>query len=385
VNYNEVSITINLICAIVTLVTLYYIRVLIREIIKKERIFKGNGISGVIAFFMSLIMMAGFAYCLYNAPKLLGDSISWVLIEQAGPTSLIHAVISLSVVIPVFFVYFTLSYFFIKKDDRPYFLIIILSAVTGIGNSIIIFIINNVLARSMNPDSRKIGIESGLYLYFIFGMLLFITSSYIVKRKMIAITNTIIYDTRMKIIDKILHASFYNFEALGKEKVFATLNKDTEIISNSINLIVNFAAGIISLITCFIYLGTLNMLAMILSLAVICIAVALFMLVSQSARKLFEKNRDYQNIFFKNLDDLVGGFKELYINNKKLAGFFEEIKKNCRIYSNTRTEGENKFVGVTIMGGIMYLFIVGIVVFIFPFLFSNLQSETLRNYVLVYL
>ncbi|HEX2925661.1 MAG TPA: cyclic peptide export ABC transporter, partial [Ruminiclostridium sp.] len=88
---------------------------------------------------------------------------------------------------------------------------------------------------------------------------------------------------------------------------------------------------------------------------------------------------------FKNINDLTGGFKELYINRKKRYEFNEDIQKSCEDYRDTRVKGEYKFVGVMIMGEMMYTAVIGVVVFVFPLLFSSIQDTTLRNYVVVYL
>ena len=382
---NGLSITMVFITIVLSLVTAYYLMMVIKETFAKKRQFNGNGKKGFITLLFSLALVCGIAYCMYRAPYILFNGITWEMIDEFGPTMLIKAVTCLSIVIPLFYLYFILSYFFEKKEDKPFFMIIVLSIVSAIGNSIIIFIINAALTRVLGDQSRRAGIDSGLYLYFLLGIILFTFSAMVVRKRLILITNNVVYEKRSQIIDKVLQAPFDKFEALEDGKVHAALNNDTETVSGFVNAFVNGLTGVITLITCFIYLGTINLWGMVFSVLMIFLAVGLFLGVSEVAEKKFEQNRDIQNVFFRYINDMVKGFKELYINGTKRKEFREDLQKSCEAYRETRIEGEYQFVGVSILGEILYIGVVGIVVFLFPLFFPNLQDNTLRSYVLVYL
>lgn len=377
--------TMILVSTVFVICTAFYLTVLLREIFTGKRAFQGNGFKGVWTLLFSLALITGIAYCLYRAPYILFNGINWTVIGEYGPSTLLYAVLCLAVLIPFFYLYFILSYFFVKEDDKPYFMIIVLSILSAIGNSIIIFIINEALNRTLGQESRRAGIESGLYLYYLLGIVLFTVSAMIVRKKLITITSAIVYDKRIEIINRVISAPFGQFEAMEDGKIHAALNNDTETVSGFVNAFVNGLTGVITLVTCFIYLGTLNLLGMVCSVFMIGLAVGLFLVVSSAAEKKFEQNRDIQNIFFKYINDMISGFKELYINKLKQKEFKEDMQKSCEAYRDTRVEGEFKFVGVSILGEILYIGVVGIVVFTFPILFPNLQDNTLRNYVLVYL
>ncbi|WP_027630725.1 cyclic peptide export ABC transporter [Ruminiclostridium cellobioparum] len=381
---NGLGFTMMLVSTIFVLVTTYYLFVLFKEIFTKKRTFQGNGVKGIEVLLFSFVLLGGIGYCLYKAPYALYNS-TWALIDEFGPSSLMNAVKCLVVVIPMFFLYYMLSYFFVKKGDKPYFMIVVLSILSGIGNSMVIFVINAALSRVMNDESRRAGVESGLYLFYILGIALFTVSAMIVRKKLIVITSEVVYDKRIQIINKLMQAPYDKFEALEDGNIHAALNNDTENVSGFVNAFVNGLTGVITLVTCFIYLATINFLGMVISVLVICGAVGAFLIASKNAEKMFEKNRDIQNTFFKYINDMLKGFKELYINKRKGKEFTNDIKKSCEDYRDTRVQAEFDFVGVSILGEILYIGVVGIVVFIFPLLFPNLQNNTLRNYVLVYL
>lgn len=380
---NGLSIVILVVCAAAALVTLFYIVKIVAEIVQKQRKFKGNGLAGFCTLVGSLGLMGGIGYCLYNAPRIVLGGFTWTMIEEYGPSALIDAALALSAVLPIFYLYFMLSYFFVREDDKPYFMVIVLSIVSGIGNSLVVFIINQALNRTLNAESRYSAVESGLYWYFILGIAIFTISAYIVRKRLIVITSKIVYDKRMEIIRKVLKAPFSKFEAVDEENTYAALNNDTEAVSGFVNMFVNGLTGVITMVTCFIYLGTLHIWGMLLTLAIIVIAIALFLYVSGAAEKAYEKNRDVQNLFFKNITDMVRGFKELSLNRRKRHEFGEDIGESCRLYRETRVEGEFKFVGVSILGEVMYIAVIGLIVFSFPYLLRGVENTTLSNYVMI--
>jgi putative ATP-binding cassette transporter len=372
-------------CVVVIALTLYFIGVTVSEIFRGKRKFCANGKRGFAAFFFSTLLSFLCCFCLYEIPQMLLDGFNWIMIAEIGPDSLIKAVIALETMVPVLYIYFLLSYYFTKPDDNPYFLIAILSILTGFGNSMMVFIVNEALSRSMSDSNHLESIESGLYVYFLLAVLLFTSTDYFSRRKLIKLTNEVIYSKRMMIIDKIFRAPYYNFERMERGKTFAALNNDPENVSNFVNMFVLLITGTVSLTVSFVYLGTLNGYGALLSIAIIVLASALFVLVSHSAEKVFEKNRDVQNLFFKNINDMVSGFKELYINRKKRSGFHEDINNSCKMYTDTRIEGDCRFVGVSILGNSLYMLVIGIVVFTFPVIFPYIAGDTLSSFVVVYL
>jgi putative pyoverdin transport system ATP-binding/permease protein len=368
----------------IVLLTFYNISVLVFDIFKRKRKFKGNGISGLCSFIMSLGLMAGIGYCLFNIPKIFFYGVSWNMIEKVGPGYIINSIVCLSVVISILYLYLILSTYFIKENGKPIFKIMVLSILSAIGNSIVIFIVNQALDRALSGN-RRAAVDSQLYLFFLLGVVVFTITAVIVRKTLISITSEVVYEKRLEIINKILKSPYFKFINLEEGSAYSALNNDTEVIGNFVNSFVSGFTGIITLVTCFIYMGTMNLYGTLFSICVVALAAVLFLLVSKSAEMYFEKNRDIQNVFFKNISDLVSGFKELYINEKKRNEFKKDMESSCKSFRDTRINGEYKFVHVSIMSEILYIGIIGLVVFTFPILFSDIEGSTLRNFVLVLL
>lgn len=212
----------------------------------------------------------------------------------------------------------------------------------------------------------------------------FYSSSHDCTKKLISVTNNIIFEKRIQIIDKILKAPYNKFSSLEDGSVYAALNNDTETIGNFVGHLVAGITGVITLITCFIYLAILDKKGTLFFLIVLIVTICVFQLAVSGAQKFFEQNRSIQNTFFKNINDLVEGFKELYINAKKRMGFRRDIEVSCEAYRDSRIAGDFKFTNVTILGEILYTGVIGVIVFSFPILF-DIQIATLQNFILVLL
>lgn len=379
------SITMIIVSVVAVIITGYYTFRLVSEIIKGQRKFDFRGKYGVFALAICATLLTGVAYCLYHAPYILFGGVSWLFIAEWGPTSLIYAVICLAIIIPVICMYCLLNFFFTKENDKPYFMTVILSIISALGNSIVVFMVNQALNMSASNESRAAATESGLYIYYLLGIAIFTVCALIVRKILIDITSDIIYEKRMDIIHKILKSPYEKIEELEDGIVQAVLNNDTEAISSFVNDFVNGLTGILTLITCYIYLGTQNFLGMITSLGIIILAVYMFLVVSKRAEEKYEKNRDVQDTFFKHINSMMNGFKELSISRKKKHAFTQDIEKSCEDYKRTRREGQTAFLGVSMLGEVLYLLVIGFIVFLFPILFPKLTNTTMRNYVTVYL
>ncbi len=380
-----IAITMLIVSVITVITTGYYVITLLREVFIKKRVFNFHGKSGILTLVLAAMLLVGIAYCLYNAPYVLFSGVSWLYIIQWGPTTLIYAVLCLAVVVPLIILYYLLNFFFPKENDKPYFMTIVLSIISAIGNSIVVFLVNHALNMSNTNESRTAATESGIYLYYILGIALFTICALVVRKKLIDITSDIIYEKRMEIIDKILETSYEEIEKIEDGSIQAVLNNDTEAISSFVNSFVNGLTGILTLITCYIYLGTQNFWGMFCSLLIVAVAVFLFLAVSSKAELKYQQNRDIQNTFFKHIEDMVRGFKELSISRRKKCEFKKDIAISCEEYKQTRREGDTMFLGVAMMGEVLYIAVIGIILFIFPLIFPLLSNATMRNYIVVYL
>lgn len=111
------KVAVGIILVLVTIISsfLFFIIKLIREVNKKERYFKFNGIKDIFKLITSLLIVLGITYYIYVLPKLLSFGGSWKTAFVWSPISLKVGVYSLYIAIWVISFYFVLASY-LKKN-----------------------------------------------------------------------------------------------------------------------------------------------------------------------------------------------------------------------------------------------------------------------------
>lgn len=361
------------------LLTLVFILISIVELVKGKRKYVPIGkksFSGLAAF---VIFIGGFGYCLLNIPDILFGGLNWDFLRVWGPGSLVPAVVLLLTSVLVFCFYFAFTSVFRKDEENTFFPLIILSVASGFGNALIIFVINAAIGRNSSE------FEKGLFTYFVLGIIVYVYGQRLVRLRLVTLTNDIVYRKRVELINNIIKAPFYRLEALESGTIPAGLNNDTETMSGFANTIITGATSFVTLLSCFAYLGIINIYGLAITFLVFVVAAGLYYMVGRYANKLGEQTRDIQNIFFKFINDLVSGIKELSINRRKHEDFKEDMLRSCDNYRKKRVLGDLAFANVFVIGELLFVIVLGAIAFIFPVLFKDIKNSTLASFVFVFI
>lgn len=378
ISIDNASTVIFIIVLLATIISLYQFIILIINIIKREQTFTGHVLNALLKFFCALLFIAVFGYCLYQIPSVLFSGVSWPFSIVWAPQSFVLAITLVFIEIVLFTLYFFISSIVTNKPNSSWFLIAILSSLSGFGNALLIFIINEVINRTDK-------FQSILFLYFVIAMLIYIFGQRLVRRMLLKLTNELVYNKRVFLIDKILSASYESIEQLESGKIHAGLNNDTEALSSFANVIITSVANMVTLLCCFVYLGILNKYALLISIIVVIVAGGIYYLVGRHANRIGEEARDIQNMFFKFINNLEYGFKELKMSLKKRNEFTQDMACSCGNYRDKRIMADLEFANVFVLGEMLFTMVIGIVAFIFPVFFEDIQTSSLRNYVFVYI
>ncbi|WP_314590405.1 cyclic peptide export ABC transporter [Paenibacillus terrigena] len=329
-------------------------------------------------FLLSVIFMMGLGFGIYRIPYLLGHHPSWSQLTEWGPPNLLPAAIILYATMVIFYLYALLIAYFPQQNEKSWFYLGTLSILGGASNALIIFCINIAISGSRAELSKML-------LYFTLALSFYIISQVLVRKKLISIANELIYAKRMTMIDIFLRSPYNKLEKIESGRIYSSLNNEMEVISEFANTLITVLTSSITLISCFVYLGVLNLYALLLLICVLALIVLVYQKQSGKLDAIWEKVRDLQNTFLDYIQDMVGGSKELSINKKKSKQFREDIEASCNDYMEQRIVGEVKFAYVTIMSEISFIIIIGAVVFLFPQLFMSLDITTLQSFVYLFL
>ncbi|WP_425589770.1 cyclic peptide export ABC transporter [Fictibacillus fluitans] len=367
-------VVLSVLCIIISL----YISGTIRSILKRERIAVFRGIRPYLSLTLHLALLCVFGIALYKVPDILFYHLTWSFVRVWLPSTVMIAIWLMASAGLLYACYSILLTFFPRQKDKSLLGPIFLGVVSGFGNAFVIFIINEAIVRKDN-------LTNGLLFYFAMAIVMYVAGQRYLRARLVNMTNEIIYQRRMELIDKLLNTSFTRMESFERGRVEATLNNDTEVISRSIGIVISGATNLITLVFCFLYLGIMNLYALILSILIIALLAGLYMYVGNRANKLMEETRDLQNVFFGFISDLTEGFKELALHQNKRKDFRQSIHESCRSYKEKRNVFQLRYSDIFVLGELLFVLVIGCVVFIFPELFKQMNQTMLSNYVFVFL
>lgn len=312
-------------------------------------------------------------------PHVFFDKLDWAFLYVWGPLSLSAAAAALCIAGVLYYVFSIVQLFCTKSSTPPYHTLIVLSLLSGFGNALIIYTINEAIMRNEEQ------LVNGLLFYFLLALLIYILGQRMIRFRLVEITNELVYAKRLQLINRLLQTNYAKLEDIEHSHIQACLNNDTEKISNFATVIVTGATGLTTLMFCFAYLGSMNPYGLLLSVLVIALTAGLFFRVSQRANRLWELTRDTQNVFFGFIHDLLFGFKELRINKQKRDAFGQDMAESCKVYKTNRVKADLKFANVSIVGELLFVIVIGAVAFIFPYIFKRFEGDTIRSYVFVFI
>ena len=375
---DKISIVIVIIASLIIFSTIFFMIKELKEIFKKERVLIKKGIKSILKLSFSLIFMLGLSYSIYLIPYILYRGVSWKFVFVWLPKTIKIALYLVYVSIWTIYIYSIFTSFYKKRGDKSILILAILSIASGFGNALIIFTIN-IATNSENNMKIK------LLVYFVLGIILYVYGQKIVRGRLIEVTNGIVYEKRMEVVRSILKAPYKRFEEIEKGIIESTLNNDTETISRFTNIIIGGITSAITLICCFMYLGFINMYALLLSVTIILLIASIYYLVGRYASRIGEESRDLQNIFFKFINDLIGGFKELSLSEKKKNEFEEDMEMSCDKYRIKRGQSALAFANMFVIGELLFTLAIGAIAIIFPLILKNLKTANVTSYVFILL
>lgn len=375
---DKIASALLVVVSLVLLIILYQIGRCFVEIGKGKR--RWTGISGwqSVRVIGALLFLSLYLCGLYFIPKVLLYKLPWSALQVWAPFTLLPAVIVMAAFGAIYAFYHILVQLFQKKKENTFLPLLMLGLVSGFGNAYIIFVVNQTFGREDN-------LTSGLLFYFVLGIFMYVYGQRYISTRLVALTNNMVYEKRTELIGRILKTPFEKLEKIEDGRLYAVLNNDTEGVSHSINIVVSGIISFVTLIFCFIYLGMLNVYALLLSIVVILTVAGLYFWLGSKAEKLWDETREIQNVFFNLIGDMLKGFKELRLNQAKNHDFEKYLRESTNMYRIKRTKGDVRFANVNVVGELLFTVVIGTVAFFFPIIFPHLLTKTVQTYVFIFL
>lgn len=261
------------------------------------------------------------------------------------------------------------------QDSVPF--LVILSVVPGIANAALIFIVTKSLQSHIDLKY--------LVYYFCLALFIYIFGGKVGRTKLIKVSNGLVLDLRMKLVNKIFGTTYQKFEKIDRGRVYETLNTDIGVIGGSLLNLIPIASNLITALAIFVYLSVLSLLATVITSIVILILFIMYYVTTQRANVYFEEARDSRNVYMRLIDGLLNGYKELRIHGLKMRAYKREIEDISKTFREKNNIARIKFVNVNRIGESMIIVVLGVITFAFPRIFPDIRTFVLMGFIMVLL
>lgn len=377
-SFDKGSSVISFLLIMVMLSTLAFLLSIIFDLVKGRRQFAGFKPAAILRVLAILLVFVPILAGIYLIPYAM-SGVSWKTALVWAPFSFQVTVILLLAAIGLGFIGFLMSILFPHKSRylRSLPLLIVLSLLSGGANAVVIFLISSSLFS-------RIELFYQVY-YFVMAFFIYILGRKVVQTRLVALTYDIVYDMRMKLVEKVFLTSYQRFEKLDRGRVFATLNDDTGQIGHSANIIVQLITSVITTIGAFFYLATIAFWATAVTLLVVAVIATFYSLVSQKSRHYLEEARDTRDVYMGLLNGMLDGFKELSLQVNKKREYGDDVAKSSDDFRKKTTFGLVKFINAFLIGESLLIVVLGAVGFAIPRLFPEISTFTLMSFIMILL
>lgn len=171
----------------------------------------------------------------------------------------------------------------------------------------IILIINNALAGNkafLKDYTGLIFIAFVIYTYLL---------NIVFQKQLNQYSFGLLYDNEKRLFGKMLQISLNVLEKLGSQRFFTAV-EDLRVFAFLPYTVTHTVNSLLMLVLCLVYMFTLSIPAAMIVVGLIILVAGCYFIVMNSMSKQVERLREYNDHYYKYVDDVIKGFKELKLN-----------------------------------------------------------------------
>jgi putative ATP-binding cassette transporter len=245
---------------------------------------------------------------------------------------------------------------------------------SGMSNAFILFVINGAAATVTYRE-----VNTRLFLMFVVVITIYIVTQQFIFKRAGYIVDQIIQKIRINLTDKIIQrAELIDLDAIGNSRIYNHMTHQTGEVSNSSNEITAAVQSFIMVVFSILYLGTLSVQALIVTVAVVAIGIIVYLGLEKKIIPFINKHNDSEIRLFSTLSHLLDGFKEIKLSHER----GEDIRQDI---NNISIEARDNSITTKVMYSNAYIFaqsffyvLIGIMVFILPRFFEIYTDSVIQ-------
>ncbi|MCB9280797.1 MAG: cyclic peptide export ABC transporter [Lewinellaceae bacterium] len=269
-----------------------------------------------------------------------------------------------------------------NKSKTFFALIIVLGLVNSVMYSGLLIMIN----QGLRTGTAESWMDRHLAWLFAGLMALSFFSRRYFQNHLIAFTNNILFDFELSLLDKVRFATFESFRKLGSQKVYTAIG-DTKVVAQLPRFFVDLINNAVVVVCALGYLLWISPVSLLIVLAIMTGLSIYYWVRNQSIVRDLNRIRNMENDFYRYLQDLLNGFREVKMSVEKNENLYRKfLEKNRQEVKSLETTTARKYLDNELFGSYSWYVILGIVIFLLPALqVADLAQQTTFVLVILYL
>ncbi len=248
-----------------------------------------------------------------------------------------------------------------KESNSSGKLIITMALISGTFQGLILGIIVNATSAGSKEEWYI-----KYLLMFIISFAIAVIGKHYALTESTRIAESVITKVRIRISDKIRKSELLFLENIGKSEIYTLLTQNTNLISESVVMIINACQSGIVLIFCLFYIAYLSKLVFFTTLIAISAAIFSFILHKQTIDSELRETTVKEAKFFGMLQNALDGFKELKMNRKKSDDYFDSLTVLAEETKQLKIKTGFRFVVEIMFSQVFFYSLLAIIVFLLP-------------------
>ena len=257
-------------------------------------------------------------------------------------------------------------------------LVIVTGLLTGVGNTMLIAVINAALSDGQFSRTKLIWTFAALCIAIP-------VNGFISQLLLLQLTSQSAYQLRVQLSRQILAAPLRLLEKLGAHRLIATINEDIPTVTGTVTTLPQMFTQLAMMTGCLVYLGLLSWKLLLIMVAYMFLGLLSHQLPMRKAFHHFKSLREEWDALFKAVRGLTEGTKELKLNRRRRQAFLSEhLEPAAAGIRRYGVLGNGISMAVSNWGQILFFIFIGLLLFLTPLLVT-VDHHVLTGYILTVL
>lgn len=263
--------------------------------------------------------------------------------------------------------------FFNKELDISKGTIIFMATVSGIASASLLATINTAAESASNNGS----LTRLFFLYMTLFVLFLYAERYALSRVAAAIEKAI-RNVRIRVANKIRFSELRFIENIGYSTIYVRLTQDANLISQTAFLLVMAAQSVVVVIFSLFYIAWLSPLSFVMTVVFLSLGVFLYLGIEEEIEKDLHLTTQKETEFFDALNHVLGGFKEIKMNQRKNNDLFQHVKDISVETYKLKVKSSQQIVTSVMYSAMVSYLLLALIVFIMPELSKTHPAVVLK-------